>query len=135
MLRVFWLPMCMALLIVSGLAVSGCDEKQEDSATFDVGPDNDYPIPGLGLDNQVLIEVRHVGLEPMRGSADEPSIGGLRVVDDTSTLAEDGLMYEGDTLRFNYDNRTFELTVVEFNAESYGLGDPDARATLMVEIL
>ncbi len=135
MLRVFWSSLCLAVLVVSGFVATGCNDDEPDTSAFAVGPDNEYPIPGLGLNNEVFISVRHVGVEPNRVDSEEPSIGGLRVIDDESTLAEDPLMFQGDTLRFNYDDTTFELTVLEFNDESYDRGDPDARATLVVEIL
>lgn len=117
-------------------ALTGCDDKEPKSSSFSVGTDGEYPVPGLGFDGEVMVSVRHVGygsrMDP-EDRMDEPSIGNLRVVDDDSTLAEDNLMFEGETLRFNYDDTTYELLV-----ESFDLDDDnprDSRATLVVERL
>lgn len=133
MLRFLLLSLCAAVC-VSPLVLIGCDDDESGSSSFDVGPDGEYPIPGLGLNNAVSISVRHVGFEP-RISDDDPSIGNVRVLDKDSTLAEDMLMFQGETLRFNYDDNTYELTVEDFYLPSTTPGDPGVRATLTVERL
>ena len=57
MFRVLLLATCLAVL-----PVMGCGDGRESSTSFDVGPDGQYPIPGLGFDNRVLVSVRHVGI-------------------------------------------------------------------------
>lgn len=137
MFRIALLSMALSMAL-SVTLLAGCDDPDERRVTFEVGPDGSYPIPGLNLNNAVEIQTRHVGYEPRvnpQDRADEPSIGDLRVVDDDSTLADDRVMFQGETLRFNYDDTTFELTLDSFYLPTEEAGDPGARATLVVERL
>jgi len=122
---------CLALA-----ALAGCEDEAPHSTSFSVGTDGEYPVPGLGFDGEVMVSVRHVGYGPMNepeDRIDQPSIGNLRVLDDDSTLAEDSLMFEGETLRFNYDDTTFELSVESFDIDEDA--PRESRATLIVERL
>lgn len=129
MFRLFLLTCCLMFP-----ALVGCDDDDEDGVSFQVAPDDEFPIPGLGLRNRVYVSVRHVGYQRDADPEDEdPSIGMMRIYDDESSLADDPRMFEGDTLRFTYDDSTFSLEVVEFEFEDEDLRQ--GKATLSVERL
>lgn len=129
MLRLILLTCCLSLT-----ALVGCDDEGSEEVSFQVAPNDEFSIPGLGLNDRVYVSVRHVGYTREEDADDgPPSIGQLRVYDDENSLADEPLMYEGDTLRFTYDDATFALTVEGFEFE----GDDfrRAKADLLVERL
>lgn len=129
MLRLILLTCCLSL---AGLL--GCDDEGSDDVSFQVAPNDEFSIPGLGLRNRVYVSVRHVGYT-REEDVDEgpPSVGQLRVYDDENSLADEPLMYEGDTVRFTYDDSTFSLTVEGFEFED--ADKRQAKADLLVERL
>ena len=129
MLRLILLTCCLSLT-----ALVGCDDEGSEEVSFQVAPNDEFSIPGLGLNGRVYVSVRHVGYTREEDvDSGPPSIGQVRVYDDDNSLADEPLMYQGDTLRFTYDDSTFSMTV-----EGFEFMDGDkrqAKADLLVERL